>query len=53
MPKFLARVKQVSVKNCADLSKTTRITLETEQLVSGLLDEIPVDVNVIISIEQE
>ena len=50
---FLAQVQQVSVKNCKDLSKTTRVTLETTEAVAGLLDQIPADVNVRVTIEAE
>lgn len=53
MIKFLAQVQQVSIKNCKDLSKVTRITLETAELISGELDKIPADKNVIVSIEAE
>lgn len=53
MPTFLGRIKQVSVKRTADLAKTTHLVLETEEAVSGWLDDFAADQNVKVTLEAE
>lgn len=53
MPAFLGRIRQLSVRNTVDLAKTSRLTIDTEEPIAALLDGIPADVNVKVTIEAE
>ena len=50
---FVGQLKQYSTKATVDLSKTTRLTIDTEQMLGKQLDEIAPDqiIKVIIATE--
>lgn len=48
---FIAQIKTITVKSCADLSKTTRIEFETNQAIAGALENVEADQLVIVKIE--
>ncbi len=49
---FTGRIAKVSVKNCVDLSKTSKLEILTEEAIAGLLDAIPADQNVVVTIQE-
>lgn len=50
---FVGQLKQYSTKSTVDLSKTTRIVVDTEELISKSLDEVKPDEMVKITIETQ
>lgn len=51
--KFFGRIYEVKVRSCVDGSKTTRLTLQTEEMIAGFLDQIDAETNVKVTIEVE
>jgi hypothetical protein len=48
---FVGALKSYSTKTTVDISKTTRLTIDTEQLINKALDEIAADQNIKVTIE--
>jgi len=53
MIKLLAQVKEVSTKTTADLTKTTKIVLYTQDPVAGALESMPAETLVNVTIQGE
>lgn len=51
--KFLGQVQLVATKTCKDLSKVCRVTVETQDMVAGFLEQLDAETNVIVTIAPE
>lgn len=50
---FTGQLKEYKTKSTVDLSKTTRLTIDTEQVIGSALDEIQADQVIRVTIETE
>ncbi len=50
---FLAQLKSVTTRTLVSNDKSTVIKLETVERIAGVLDQLPPDVNVIVTITEE
>lgn len=50
---FVGQLKEYKTKTTVDLSKTTRLTIDTEQLLGKALDEIAPDQTIRVTIATE
>lgn len=48
---FIAQIKKITVKNCVDMSKTSRLELETDAPIASMLEHVQADQLVRVTVE--